>query len=1790
MDEKELQALFDSVSQKFNVGDFNSFRQKMLTPDQRKSFYDVVSKKGISLGDYQTYENRIGGVKKKEETISPVYSPISQDIQSPSQSQVGTSDDPVKDAIAPLRDKYQNLSGRFNILNQNEASHSDNITQKPMMTREGKPIPTIGSEYSNIKNDFHKSADDYITAKTAVENSLFKNGLEAKDALTKLPNNPDNETRQLAQAKSDEYDNVAGEVLGSQSIEAAALNDKLKNDPLFSEQYNKLKSEGLPLPDAKVGSITADYMYKNGNNIEALASQHPDEVKDDYEDLKNNLLLKHPDFGVGVVANQISREREKLGYNSSVANFHTKTFDKHNDEIASTLSQQAQQLWKDHKDDITKMIDTGGIVNRFEEGIESGFGNTKGLFKRVTGQSSKGERLSDELNNEATTVSNGEKGWKKSLGTIGNFAGTIAYMAAGNNVLGGLGANPVVADKAMTGLTFGEQMMRDGEKKYPDNEAKALTSGIANTLAFMALSPFKAGKVGDALSKVQPELEAAISKLPEDASTQTMRDALTGAFQKSVMQYGEGVAGMGGLTLFNQGLDKALGLNKKAYEQYHPENELPSTLKTMALGLLVPSGVIGIGEYGKRNVAKNTLYDIATHPEDYKTATDDSKNGESVRDKIDFLAKTKDQLDQHNIPVKSQKDYILHAINEQNLSERLTDDTESSIKKNIQDKIKRSQDIKNGILNNIHEEKTIENQSKKVVKEFYDNNLLPKQDEKLVEKESTTEGGEPKFDEKKVKDYLETIVQKDDKAKAKYPTTLVEAAEQMFPDYQKETSEPEVSEKPTVTKSNQSVPDEKPKLNTSLNNVTSTTNALEGIFGTQEYNKIIKSLPDDAPLLGGGKSTSRWISEHYHESKKNGTNNDLVKSVEYALKPEEIKQSKTYENIVPLKTETSQSSETEPIEVSKEPAEGTGITHAATEETRKKFGLGNYERNNATDAELEEQANEAISKGYNPETLIRQMEGGTPPTGVENFILRKYKATLEAKFEKNPTAENLEPIERLVKATDKIGSLQSEAFRTRKGLEPVDDTRSGFFINEKAANNDAPLTENQKETANTEYDKLNEAKEKFAADQAKFEDEVKQFRAEQESAKTKKSTPRNPRKTHEDFVNERKDILEHAREKLRKARGETQASIIPYAKELIAIAPDVAKMVRSLAEEGIYKLEDVIKSVHAQFKDDIPDLKEKDVRDIIAGEYNDKKVTKKDAAIKAENLRIEAQLLSKLDKLMSGEKPKNEKATVKRNQEIEDLRKRIEQVTKEDLEQNKFHGEQMDEGFKKLQSLIKNNEKETASIKEKIKQGDFAHPEKKPSALEDKELQNKFPEVFKAAQKSRDALIKVKHDITIRRLKQMYENKSDQAKMLEIFSKSLNVPRTLMASFDFSAPLRQGIVASTAHPILASDALKFMFKAAADEKVYNRWLDDVHNSPRWDDASKSGLSITDPESLHVKEREEAFQGAPYAEKIPLIGRGVAASERAYVGYLNHLRWNLFNMFADRFEEQGKTFGNNPDLYKGLSSFINSSTGRGNMKGLEAAAPILNWVLFASRLISSRLNMLGLSDVPNLAVRGLTLGKRGIDYGFYSKLPKELRVEAAKDMLKFIATGASILALAHYGLGLQTDTDPRSSDFGKIRDGNTRWDIWGGFQPYARVLTQMIAGQRKLTTTGEIKELDGKGIFGENRFSPLVTFGREKLAPVPSTAWNLATGKNAIGQPVTVGGELEQDLVPLIANDVYTAMQDQGIKALFTVGIPSAFGVGVQTYQPKPPKNDFKGGGAHSSYKPHKSLKTHEKTH
>lgn len=911
----------------------------------------------------------------------------------------------------------------------------------------------------------------------------------------------------------------------------------------------------------------------------------------------------------------------------------------------------------------------------------------------------------------------------------------------------------------------------------------------------------------------------------------------------------------------------------------------------------------------------------------------------------------------------------------------------------------------------------------------------------------------------------------------------------------------------------------------------------------------------------------------------------------------------------------------------------TGITHEQTNEIARQLGFGEYEANPETVAEWDAEAYKRIKE--DPQTLPRlidKMQKGGQPDKVEQRIMAKYVATLKAEIEKNPTNEKIAQIRKVIDLSNMAGGREvGKSLVARKGAFDINDSLAGYFMTEMDANLNAPLTKSQNETVQKEYADISSKdaiyKEKIAA----LEAENARLKAEGEVKKSagKKST--GVKKTHEDFVKERKATIESIREKLKDARtGKSglTAVPVPYAKELAAITPDVLKLVKSYVEEGVTKLSDIVKNIHPIIKESLADVKEKDIHDIIAGEYNKKQKTKSQVAETLFNLRKEAELINKLEKLQNGEEPKSEKKKIKRNQEIESLQSQIkdykkeegeankfygesdasekriqakedelkrlkerkdkepkesekkeisereqklndeikserDKIRKENAEANKFYGEEKNPQKAALQSIRKRNEKSLKDVEEELKTGDFAEKEKKIPLIYDTELKKKFPQLYADALKSQNDLIKAKEERQLRLAVQEYNNRSKYQKFKDQSVRLLNVPRTLMASMDYSAPLRQAVVVTVAHPIMAAKAGIEMFKTSVSQSRFDNWTNALKESDRYPLMIDSGLSLTDPHSLHLMAQEEAFMGN-IAEKIPVIGGAIKGSERAYVTYLNKMRADLFNRYADLFEDNGRTFANSPELYKGIASYVNNATGRGHLGFAEAAAPVLNSFLFSPRLIASRINMLGLGDIASLG------------QGFYGKLPPEIRRQAGADMAKFIIAGIGVLALAHYGFGAKTETDPRSSDFGKITVGDTRWDIWGGFQPYVRVIAQVATAQRKTATHDKIVPLEGKGSkFGTNRGDPLLSFGRGKLAPIPSMVWDALSRRTVQGNKIlfqwggkhkdneiTLKDEAIQHFLPLIYSDVSQAMKDGGIKSLLTVGVPSTFGVGVQTYTKK----------------------------
>jgi hypothetical protein len=385
------------------------------------------------------------------------------------------------------------------------------------------------------------------------------------------------------------------------------------------------------------------------------------------------------------------------------------------------------------------------------------------------------------------------------------------------------------------------------------------------------------------------------------------------------------------------------------------------------------------------------------------------------------------------------------------------------------------------------------------------------------------------------------------------------------------------------------------------------------------------------------------------------------------------------------------------------------------------------------------------------------------------------------------------------------------------------------------------------------------------------------------------------------------------------------------------------------------------------------------------------------------------------------------------------------------------------------------------------------------------------------------------------------------SKLVEAF----NLPRGLMASMDFSAPLRQGI--GLIHKKDFWKAMPEMFKAWASEEGFNASQKAISErplfKPRVDAKGKvyasfaedAGLKLTDLTDL--TKREEAIMST-WAEKVP----GVRRSNRAYTSFLNNLRASTFESLVRDSKVFGIDAKANLPLARELAKFVNTASGRGSLGKLESSAVALNSVLFSPRLIASRVQMLN----PQ----------------YYITANPVVRKEALKSLLAIAAVGNTLTQLGRMAGG-EVSGDPNSSDFGKLKIGNTRLDPYGGFQQYVVAASRLLSGGVTSSNTGEQFDLfNPQRPFDPTHMDVIERFGRGKLHPVMGFAYSLLKGqRDMTGKPLDVTStnpmenSVTQLFIPLLIQDVFELAENdpQLIPALIPL---AGFGMGVQSYNPQ----------------------------
>lgn len=834
-----------------------------------------------------------------------------------------------------------------------------------------------------------------------------------------------------------------------------------------------------------------------------------------------------------------------------------------------------------------------------------------------------------------------------------------------------------------------------------------------------------------------------------------------------------------------------------------------------------------------------------------------------------------------------------------------------------------------------------------------------------------------------------------------------------------------------------------------------------------------------------------------------------------------------------------------------------GITHAANEVRRRDRKLAEYQRQPETFEQWNNEAEQKLKDGYDVDKLMDRIEAGHDPTPVENAIRKIYVATLDAEILKNPTDELLARQKRFIEVGDLANSRAGRNLASLKGVGSPLESISDFYVARMEALGSNKLTEQQKRETQQVFEAVQKADANAEKVLQEYAEEIAKLKAENEILRQRKAAgkPAKP-KTSEDFKKERQSY----REELKKAREKHEQWLkdqnIKKAGGGFTLTTEMAKIIAKIAksyvDEGIVKLEDVIQKALDEIKDIFPEVDAKDIRDVLAGEYNETKPTRDELAAKWRDLKDEAYYINKLEKLLSGEEPTKEKEKIKRNQRITELQDKIAAFRRSEREAGKFYGDEAPLDYKKLEALRKKNEAEAEKTRERIKAGDFA-PKKPVPFLEDPELQKKFPQKYKEVLDAIHKREEARHEFDIALLKDQMSKRTFFKKYgIDLTGDIIGTTKALVTGIDASGIGIQNLVAMISHPRSAAIALPKSFTDFVSAQNQQRWLASVHSSKLYPLAEKAGLDITEPQALRASKAEDEFthnlldRAIKYKGKKYVISKYITKPfERIFVGLGNRMRWNLWQRGVEKLQEQGYTWENHPEEYISLAKVLNTETGRGKLHPqVDKAFNLVSAGIWSPRLMASRMNILGIGDLGNLILGG----KRG----YYGGLTPKMRVYALGDLAKFVVFGTTFMGLAGLTFADDVDLDPNSSTFGTFLVDGKRYNIWGGFTQYVRLIATYIAG-------GE-KKSDGK-FATTDPLTKSLRFLWSKTTPAVGTGISLMRKgqRDYMGQPVTPMGALENLTIPLSVRGIYKGIKEEGGGSILWTGVPSFIGTNV-SYQ------------------------------
>ena len=291
--------------------------------------------------------------------------------------------------------------------------------------------------------------------------------------------------------------------------------------------------------------------------------------------------------------------------------------------------------------------------------------------------------------------------------------------------------------------------------------------------------------------------------------------------------------------------------------------------------------------------------------------------------------------------------------------------------------------------------------------------------------------------------------------------------------------------------------------------------------------------------------------------------------------------------------------------------------------------------------------------------------------------------------------------------------------------------------------------------------------------------------------------------------------------------------------------------------------------------------------------------------------------------------------------------------------------------------------------------------------------------------------------------------------------------------------------------------------------------------------------------------------ANWFEHLPWLGRPFEASHNAFTASAHILRYRAAQFYFHKAKQLGVDLADRAEL-EGIGSLVNALSGRGEFGTRASDKPgILNNVFFSPRLMKA--------DWDKLTA-----------HLFDKNATPFVRQEAAKNLLQFIIAQAIILAVADLIDDDAVEWDPRSADFGKIRVGNTRFDVSGG----QGVLVRLAARLAPLIINQDAKMKNSKGKLvsinsGEHGkrtgLDIFENFLENKAAPLASVFLSHLEGHYRYSEEKPSAlGDVRELYLPLSLDNLRELKDDEESANMLTAALLDAYGIFTQTYAGKKP--------------------------